>query len=183
MKRDVTDFIWLSNAWPESLLVIGYGNPYRRDDGAGPALAEKLVCFWASQGLFAKLIISTQLEPELAWEIAKQRAGAVVFVDCREQDESDKIQVSSLPQVSEGDWSEGELYEISPSLGHHVGPTTVLLYAALLYGQRPQAWLVTIPGTDFGHGQCFSPEVNQRLMDISKPARQLLDDLKETLYA
>jgi hydrogenase maturation protease len=182
MKCDVTDLHLPSSMWGESPVVIGYGNPYRRDDGAGPVLAEKLVRFLSSQGLYARLIISTQLEPEMAEEIAKHKVGAVVFVDCRAQDESDGIQISPLPhfspQLNEGEWD-----ELSFTFGHHLDPATVLLYAALLYGHSPRAWLVTIPGTDFGHGQGFSQEANRCLLDVSRPARQLLDDLKETRYA
>jgi Ni,Fe-hydrogenase maturation factor len=47
------------------ILVIAYGNPLRRDDGAGVALAKKLVRYWQKRGITARLLVVTQLTPEL----------------------------------------------------------------------------------------------------------------------
>ena len=59
-----------------NLLVIGYGNTLRRDDGVGPGVAEAV----AALGLpGVQTLACALLTPELAEPVA--RAGMVVFVD------------------------------------------------------------------------------------------------------
>src|SRR5262245_41264787 len=61
---------------PDGVLVIGYGNTLRGEDGIGPAVAEEV----AARGLpGVRVIVAHQLTPELAADIADARL--VVFVD------------------------------------------------------------------------------------------------------
>ena len=155
MKHGATKAAEQSADTPQ-ILVLGFGNTLRSDDGAGVALAEKLVVHWLAQGVGVQFLTTTQLLPELAAFIAQEEVKAVVFVDMG-------IQIAKV-----------ELDSTSPSLGHHLDPTTLLVYAHLLYGRTPRAWLVTIPGQDFEHGQEFSPEVTRLLGSAPTVATQLL---------
>ncbi len=56
-------------------LVIGYGNPLRTDDAAGPEVARRLACVRPD----VEVMTPQQLVPELAASIA--RASTVVFID------------------------------------------------------------------------------------------------------
>lgn len=135
-----------------SILVIGYGNTLRQDDGAGVALAERLVNGLQEQGVATQVLTVPQLAPELAVEIAAEGVQAVVFVDAAAGAEEDAIQVRRL-----------DLDGASPSFGHQLDPAVLLRYAHLLAPQTPPAWLVTVPGVEFGHGETLSPQV-QRLV-------------------
>ncbi len=60
-----------------SVLVIGYGNTLRGDDGAGCYVAERLCALNHEPGL--KVLSLHQLTPELAQPVAE--AGLVIFID------------------------------------------------------------------------------------------------------
>ncbi|NJN95665.1 MAG: hydrogenase [Anaerolineales bacterium] len=148
------------------ILLIGYGNDLRRDDGAGLILAERLERVWRNQGVAAKLLPVHQLTPELAAEIAEPDISTVVFVDARviAPDEVDpQVQVQSLNREP-----------LTPSLGHYLDPATLLLYADRLYGRRPAAWLVTVPAADFGYDESLSQITRQALVSAHALPAELL---------
>lgn len=168
MKHGATD----QQARSIPILLIGYGNMYRRDDGAGLVLAEKLAAYWSSEGIRTRLLTSSQLLPEMACDIADDNSAHVLFIDATASAGDAGIQVSPI-----------ELDITSPSLGHHLGPTTLMSFAALLFGSHPHAWLVTVPGIDFDHGEGFSKEVKELLSDVPMLADQLLSEMEELKYA
>ena len=65
------------------ILLIAYGNPLRRDDGAGHVLADRLEKTWRGQGLAVQRLDVLQLTPELATEIADPAVDLVVFADAQ----------------------------------------------------------------------------------------------------
>src|SRR5690242_16044076 len=68
--------IVMPSVTPDGLLIIGYGNTLRRDDGVGPRVAEAVESM-ALPGVRA--LPCPMLTPELADPIA--RAQRVIFVD------------------------------------------------------------------------------------------------------
>ena len=168
------------------ILVIGYGNSLRRDDGAGIALAEKFVAHFEARGFPARLMTNMQLLPEMAAEIANCDIEAVIFVDTStnhsgqdaRQNAHDQLEIALeiAPEIAEVN-----LDSASPSTGHHLDPATLLVYAALLYGHYPKAWLVTIPGRDFDHGEGFSPQVIQLLEASTATSNALLATIREAI--
>jgi hydrogenase maturation protease len=132
------------------ILIIGYGNRLRRDDGVGPTLAKTIQ---ENEQLDDIRVIEThQLVPELAEEMAASDVTAVIFMDASvasgKLDASDimaGLEVRRLDSVA-----------ATPSFSHQCDPSTLLLYCALLYAKKPPAWLVSIPGVDFTYGQGFS---------------------------
>jgi len=151
------------------ILLIGYGNNLRRDDGAGLILAERLEHAWRSQGVAVKHLPCHQLTPELTAEIAEPDVTAVVFVDARAIEASEvdpQVQVQPLrPEL------------LSPSSGHHLKPATLLLYADRLYGRRPSAWLVTVPAADFDYGEDLSQITQQALASAQTLPAELFHKL------
>jgi hydrogenase maturation protease len=170
MKHDVTKAAEQSITMPQ-ILVIGFGNTLRRDDGAGVAFSEALAAHWSAQGVEVQLLTTTQLLPELAACIAQEEVKAVVFVDTFVDTVVDTVVQDAHAAIQ---IAQVGLDSTSPSLGHHLDPATLLVYAHLLYGHTPLAWLVTIPGRDFEHGQDFSPEVIRLLAAVPTVAAQLL---------
>jgi hydrogenase maturation protease len=152
------------------ILLIGYGNSLRRDDGAGLILAARLEHAWRSQGVAVKHLPVHQLIPELAAEMAKPEVEFVVFVDARAVAPSEvtpQVQVQPLkPEL------------LSPSLGHHLNPATLLIYADQLFGRRPSAWLVTVPAVDFGYGESLSQITQQALASAQTLPVELLARLQ-----
>ncbi|MGC8551263.1 MAG: hydrogenase maturation protease [Phycisphaerae bacterium] len=113
-------------------LVIGYGNPMRGDDGAGPALAEQLSERLQPWGCGrVKCISCMQLTPELAGDIAAARR--VVFVD------------ASL-DIAPGHVAIRRVTPKSPAsnFSHHLSPGAMLYLCRRALNAEPDAWVVAI---------------------------------------
>ncbi len=147
------------------ILLVGYGNPLRRDDGLGPALVEALVGAGSAENM--RTVICHQLTPEVAAEVADPAVTAVIFADASDlPDPQGEVLVQSLepgPDVS--------------SAGHCSSPESVLLLAEHLYGRRPPAWLVALPGSDFGFGEGLSSQGREVLAEAQRQAQELLSVL------
>ena len=122
------------------LLVIGYGNTLRRDDGVGPRVAESI----AALGLpGVQALACALLTPELAEPVA--RARIVVFVDAA-VDAPRQVQLRGLGPA-----------DSSSILAHAADPRALLALARNLFGHAPEAWWLTIPVEDLGIGEGLSP--------------------------
>jgi hydrogenase maturation protease len=140
------------------LLIIGYGNSLRRDDGAGLLLAQELAAAWQAQARPVHLLTLHQLGPELALDLAEPAVAGVLFVDTQFVDL--ETGDAAAPAVTLTPLPAGPA---SPSLTHHVAPEALLYLAEQLYGRRLPAWLLRVPGFDFAHGEGLSSAVAQML--------------------
>jgi len=122
------------------LLLIGYGNTLRRDDGLGPRVADTIAAL-ALPGVRA--LPCALLTPELAEPIA--RARVVIFVDAA-VDAPRQVQLRKLHPA-----------DASGSLTHAPDPRTLLALARDLFGHAPEAWCLTIPIENLGLGEELSP--------------------------
>jgi hydrogenase maturation protease len=121
------------------LLVIGYGNDLRRDDGAGRAVAAAI----EERSLPGVTVRSvSQLTPELALEIAGRRS--VVFVDA----DLEVTELTTRP-VAAGDLNGGVMT-------HHGDPASLLSLVATVGPLPEEAVVVSIPARDLGLGFEFS---------------------------
>ena len=115
------------------ILVYGYGNPGRQDDGLGVELVAQLEA-WAQAEQIPGLVFDSnyQLNAEDALAVAESRA--VVFIDAATAG-AEPFSFQRLdPQA-----------EIAFST-HAMSPESVLALAAELYGARPPAWILAIRG-------------------------------------
>jgi hydrogenase maturation protease len=120
----------------KKILIIGYGNPLRSDDGAGQKVAE---AFFGHNEIEA--IATHQLTPELAETIAQFEE--IYFVDAA------PIQTLKIQSIT------ANINDLE--FGHFVDPKTLLNLTETLYHQSPQAYLVLIPAINFELGETFSP--------------------------
>ena len=127
-----------------SILVIGYGNTLRGDDGVGPRVAEAIGKL-NLPGVHT--LICPLLTPELADPIA--RAGTVIFVDAA-VDAPKEVQLRKL-----------EPNETSQLMAHAADPRTMLALSRDVFGRVPEAWWLTIPAVDLGFREDFSPEAQR----------------------
>jgi hydrogenase maturation protease len=126
------------------LLVIGYGNTLRGDDGVGPCVAES-VGKLNLPGV--RTLVCPLLTPELAEPIA--HAAKVIFVD------------AAVDAPTEVQWRKLEPNETSQLMAHAADPRTMLALARDVFGHVPEAWWLTIPAVDLGFSEEFSPEVQR----------------------
>jgi len=123
------------------LLVIGYGNSLRRDDGVGPRVAEAIEELHLPG---VRTLVCQLLSPEYADPIA--RARRVIFVDAA-VDKTDGVHFRKL-----------EPGETSQLMAHAADPRTMLALARDVFGHAPEAWWLTIPAIYLGFGADYSPE-------------------------
>jgi len=139
------------------VLVIGYGNPYRRDDGVALAvvnglrelqgqspLAEGMDGLEDMGGELDTLFLQ-QLAPELAEMVAQY--DEVIFVDAHTGQYPELLREVALRPVSH-----------STIVSHHLHPESLLALAKALWGSVPQARLLSVRGYDFDFGTELSPQ-------------------------
>lgn len=138
-------------------LIIGYGNPDRQDDGVGWHILKNLseqLGYQVPDDPGASIEISDprvdlmyvlQIYPELAETVSQYNR--VCFIDAHTSDIPDEISWGILSPE----------YEKSP-LTHHMSPKTVLSIASTIYGNQPEAILVSVRGYHFGFMRSLSPQ-------------------------
>lgn len=125
-------------------LLIGYGSELRGDDALGRRLAEAVEGWPGVRSLSVH-----QLTPELVAEVAS--CDRVFFADAQERDGEPLLAALALPDAAPAGW-------------HHATPESLLGLCAALHGRAPEAWILTLPGRDFGLS-----------MELSEPARASLE--------
>ncbi|HMP83245.1 MAG TPA: hydrogenase maturation protease [Verrucomicrobiota bacterium] len=111
-----------------SLLVIGYGNTLRGDDGVGPRVAEAVGNLRLPN---VRTLICQQLSPEHAAPISL--ADTVIFVDAA-VDAPREVQLRPL-----------QPNDTSQLMAHAADPRTMLALSRDVFGHVPRAWWLTIP--------------------------------------
>ena len=124
-----------------TLLVIGYGNELRGDDAVGIRVA-RAVASWNLPDVGALAV--HQLTPELAERLAE--ADVAIFVDAwhTSADREPRLQFLDAPGETCFD------AQIS-------SPRSLFALTRVLYRRSPQAWLMSIPASNFDFGASFSP--------------------------
>jgi hydrogenase maturation protease len=139
----------VTDSGPEAgpVLVVGYGNPLRTDDGAGPAVAELVAADPRAVVLGIDARTAHQLTPELALDAAS--ASLLVLVDAADGPQAGEVamrRVDGLPAMD-------------PSMTHHLEPESLLGLARGLFGAAPPAVVVSIGACSLEVGEGLTPEV------------------------
>jgi hydrogenase maturation protease len=122
------------------ILVLGYGNPGRQDDGLGPAAVAEIGSFgWPNLTAFDNY----QLNIEDAMEVAAH--DVVWFVDAAKTGPS--------PYA---------VHNVSPAAtieftSHLVRPEAIVAIASQYYGASPQAFVLAIRGYEFEFIEALTP--------------------------
>jgi len=141
------------------VLIIGYGNPLRGDDGFGwhasRVIAKELA------GRDAEVITCHQLTPELAEPLSQ--SNHAVFIDADAEGEPGEIHWREvLPQAP-----------ASSALTHTCSPAGLLESATRLYGRCARAVVVTVSAQSFDYGDSLSPVVSAALPKVVERVLQL----------
>ena len=136
----------------EGVLIVGYGNPLRGDDGIG----------WHAAGLLAgaprlagaKVLARHQLTPELAEDIG--RASLVVLVDASADDDAGSVSVQRVETEPPA----------ATTWSHHLDPAALAGLAEALYGATPPIFLVSVGASSFAAGDRLSTTLERTLPNI-----------------
>jgi len=133
---------------PPRVLVLGYGNPGRQDDGLGPAVASGIDRLgWPN----LTAVDNYQLNIEDAMDVAEH--DVVWFVDAAKAGPS--------PYA---------VHEVSPAssiefTSHLLRPEAILAIARQCYGRSPQAFMLAIRGYEFEFIEALTPAATDNLRD------------------
>lgn len=139
------------------ILIVGYGNPLRCNDGVGWHAAEELSRRLSAED--AEIIICHQLTPELADQAS--RADVAFFIDAARDGLAGELTCDALvPEAA------------AFSFTHELPPAAVLKLARELYGRCPQAFAVSLCGECFDHGEKLSAKVAESLPRLVELVQQ-----------
>ena len=141
------------------VLVVGYGNPSRRDDGVGHHVVQG-VRDRAVEGV--STVALHQLEPELV-ETLKDY-DLVIFVDANADQTAEGLKITPVEAA----------YRPS-AFTHLMSPSWLLALTRALYHRGPKAFIVGVPGYDFDFGTELSdrtsrwvPDAIERILEMSR---------------
>jgi hydrogenase maturation protease len=125
---------------PARVVVLGFGNPLRGDDGVGWVVAETAAQRWPG-----RLLVRTgqQLVPE--WAADLSGADVVYFVDASVDVDQAVMEVLSVDEVS------------TPMDSHDLSPARLMLLARAAFGQAPRGVVLHVPAVNFEFGDTLSP--------------------------
>lgn len=129
----------------KSILLIGYGNPTRMDDGVGWYIADKIQEKFDDE---IEVLQADQISVEMVEDI-KDR-DVVILVDAHISDEDD--------------WIRSVEIEPDPSPGlitHIIKPSNLLAFCQSLYHKHPKAYLYSVKGIVFDFGEELSEQTQK----------------------
>ena len=142
------------------VLVVGWGNPARGDDGLAWQALEQLAA--GPVGEHVAVLLRHQLTPELAERVLQ--AHRVIFVDASAHDPPGRIRCRRL---SPGVWE-------AAAFSHHLTPVTLLALTQTLFGRCPEAFSLSVGGADFTFTEALSPQVRSSLPRLLRSIRRRL---------
>lgn len=128
------------------ILVLGYGNRSRTDDGAGWFVVEEIEKL-ALSGV--DLLTSHQLDIDMAETISAY--DVVIFVDAAVPQPG--VPVTSRTVVKPR-WQ-------AHAVAHYLTPSDLLALCSSLYGSEPDGFLFSIPAFDLHFGDKLSTQTEQ----------------------
>jgi len=133
-------------------VIIAYGNPLRGDDAVGYYAARKLSDLIDREDV--SILTCHQLTPELASDIS--RFEKAVFIDASVGDTPGVLSVTQIDPS----------HIPNRTFSHQLDPESVLACSQYLFGQVPEAYLVTITAESFGYMEDLSVPVKSRLPEL-----------------
>jgi hydrogenase maturation protease len=130
------------------VLIVACGSPLRCDDGLAWRAVEELYRLHLSQDV--EIIAQHQLTPELASPVSQVER--VLFLDAASCGQPGELKCEPvLPLRASGAFT------------HDFSPANILGLAQELYGRAPQAFVISLNGECFDHGETISATVEAGL--------------------
>ena len=139
------------------LLLFGYGNPGRGDDGLGPELIERITRLQLEDVACQN---DMQLQIEHVTDLSEHQQ--VVFIDA-DMSCARPFEFSEIYAEKDGSYT-----------SHAMNPAALLYAYQQVYGKHaPPAYLLRIRGYDFALGDAISPQASLNLDAATRLVREL----------
>jgi len=128
------------------VLIFGYGNPGRHDDGLGPELAERVEEFCLSY-------VDTDANYQLSLEDAEAVTGRklVLFADATVEQVENFVVRRVIPSC-----------EVTFT-SHLITPQFIAALCENVFDSKPEIWIIGIKGYNFDYGEGLTPEAKFNL--------------------
>jgi hydrogenase maturation protease len=143
------------------ILLIGYGNLYRGDDGIGWLTAQALADRPHAAGV--QITACHQLTPELAADVAP--AQLVIFIDASLRGRPGEIMCLPVARASNP----------CHDLTHHLDPAALLALAHQVFRRTPRAYVFSVGGEFFGYRQGLSDSVRRAQEELIHRIEVMID--------
>lgn len=132
------------------ILIYGYGNPGRSDDGLGIAFSEKIEQ-WISEDNIKNVCVETNYQLNIEDVEAIHNKKMVIFADASNEDINDIsfTTINASPSVE---------YSM-----HSVSPSFILHLCNNLYNTMPESYLLHIKGYDWQMKEGLTSEAEDNL--------------------
>lgn len=141
------------------ILILGYGNPLRADDGLGWVIATRLQHELTSPGI--TILTDHQLTPELAEALSQ--VDHAILVDAGATGEPGTIETRDVAMA-------GSIH----SSNHFSDAGELLRMAHDWYGHAPRMTMVTAPGYSFDYAEALSEDMQKLVPRVLETVRSLL---------
>lgn len=155
------------------MLIIGFGNTLRRDDGAGAAAARLLARDPRIAGGDVEVLERYQLLPEMALDIAE--VSLVIFVDADVRGLPGSIELHDIDPATAAR-HDADARGVPGASSHHVGGGELVALAAALTNRAPRAVAIGIGVVDLELGEGLSPAVEAALPRVADIVARLVAD-------
>ena len=144
------------------VLVIGYGNALRTDDGVGPAVAERLADDPRLRGVDVRA--AHQLTPELAFDASG--ASLLVLVDAAADLPAGEVTVRRLDAGAVA----GDV------MTHHLDPAGLVGLARELWGTAPPVVIVSVGVSSLELGDTLTPDVEKAIPRAADAVAAIIEE-------
>lgn len=141
------------------ILIIGYGNVLRGDDGVGIHVARELERQFHEDPEI-EIVACQQLTPEMAEDISGSEL--VIFLDAAHGDEPGTV----LCRQVHADALFGYTHDVTAE--------ALVSAAEQLYGEVPKAFSITLSGFSFDMGSRLSRAAQLHLPEVVRQAREVI---------
>jgi hydrogenase maturation protease len=149
----------------ERILIIGFGNPHRGDDGLGYRVAEQFEAM--NHDPAVQVVASQELKPEMAEVLS--HVDLVIFLDACSKGTPGAMRVCELAPEETPDGL----------FSHDLTPEILLAAAKILYGRCPEAMMISVAGENFEISARLSLPVEATLSRVFERVRELISSAKD----
>ncbi len=148
----------------QQILIYGYGNPGRQDDGLGSLLIEKAEK-WVDKSNLSNITLDVNFQLQVEDVTIMQDKDLILFVDASMDEtvsEFKMVPVQADPRAT--------------FTMHAVSPEYLLALCRKVYGKNPPAYLLHIRGYEWNLDESLTPSARQNLENAWSWLRDILSD-------
>ena len=154
----------------EKILIYGYGNPGRQDDGLGPVFVGKMQ-EWVAENGVANIFLESNYQLNIEDSLQLSEMDCAIFVDASKFG----------PAFSLKKLNAKKYYPIST---HSISPEVLIYLCKELYNKKPRASILTIKGHKWDIGEGISSQAEANLKKALSQIKALLHNQeKNTVYS